>query len=118
MLNRLPTPTECPSLGLLLSDLGSPSPRQLAKALDVSVATARRWIATNAAPRPVLLTLFWLTRWGMSRVDAESINLARIHAGRAMALEHEIRRLKRELARVVNLADFGSANDPIAVRFA
>lgn len=118
MLNRLPTPTECPDLRYILADLGNPAPAALASALGVSLATVRRWLREDRAPRPVMLTLFWLTRWGISRVDAEAVNAARLHAGRVLALEHENRRLRRELARVVSIGDFGSANDPAVERFA
>ena len=112
MLNRLPTPVQCPQLSQILDDLGRPSPRLLAKALGVTPATVTRWIRDESAPRPVLLSLFWLTRWGMSLVDAEAVNSARMHASMAAILRAEVERLQRELARVVAAGNFGCANDP------
>lgn len=112
MLNRLPTPVQCPQLSQILDDLGRPSPRLLARALGVSPGTVTRWIREDQAPRPVLLSLFWLTRWGMSLVDAEAVNAARLHASMAACLRAEVDRLQLELARVVAAGDFGCANDP------
>jgi hypothetical protein len=111
MLNRLPTPVQCPHLSQILDDLGRPPPRLLARALGVTPATVTRWIREDCAPRPVLLSLFWLTRWGMSLVDAEAVNAARLHASMAACLRAEVERLQRELARVVSAGDFGCAND-------
>lgn len=111
MLNRLPTPVQCPQFSQILDDLGRPAPRLIAKALGVTPATVTRWIRNDSAPRPVLLSLFWLTRWGMSLVDAEAVNAARLHAGMSACLRAEVDRLQRELARVVAAGDFGCAND-------
>ncbi|OWQ83847.1 hypothetical protein CDN99_25620 [Roseateles aquatilis] len=112
MLNRLPTPVQCPQLSQILDDLGRPAPRLLAKALGVTPATVTRWIREDSAPRPVLLSLFWLTRWGMSLVDAEAVNSAQMHASMAAMLRAEVERLQHELARVIAAGDFGCANDP------
>nr|WP_316639182.1 hypothetical protein [uncultured Roseateles sp.] len=112
MLNRLPTPVQCPSLGQILDDLGRPTVKRLAKALGTSQASVYRWIAKDQAPRPVMLSLFWLTRWGMSLVDAEAVNDARLKAQIARCLQDENDRLRFELARVLSIGDFGAANDP------
>lgn len=109
MLNRLPT--HCPQLSDLLEDLGRPTPRLLARSLGVTPATVTRWIRKNDAPRSVLLALFWATRWGMSLVDANAVNDARIHAAMSSCLQAEVDRLRGELARVVAAGDFGCAND-------
>lgn len=110
MLSR--TPRYIPPFNTLLEDLGRPSPAELAKALGVTPRTVFRWLAApEAVPRPVLLALFWLTRWGLSEVDAEAVNSARMHAAMADALRDDLERLRRELARVVAAGDFGCAND-------
>lgn len=110
MLNRLPR--QLPPLSLMLSDLGNPSHDDLARALGVTARTVRRWVADDDAPRPALLALYWLTRWGQSAVDAEAYNAMRMHAGLADARGREIERLRAELARLAALADYGSANAP------
>lgn len=112
MLNRLPTPVQMPALSLLLDDLGSPAPRLLALALGVRPSTLKRWITMDQAPRPVLLALWWLTRWGLSTADAEAWNLAQLRCAEAAAWRAEAQALRAELARVLAAGDFGCANDP------
>lgn len=108
-------PTHTPTLGLMLDDLGRPHPKKIAKVLGVHERTVRSWIKADCAPRPVLLSLFWLTRWGFSHVDAELHNTAMVHMGHAKALESEVKALKHELARVLSLATFDTANAPTMV---
>jgi hypothetical protein len=81
MLNRIPR--SIPPLSMMLDDLGRPRTAALARALDVSPSTARRWIAADHAPRTVLIGLFWLTSWGRSAVDCEAHNAAVLHATHA-----------------------------------
>ena len=77
MLNRLPT--QLPPLWMLVDDIGRPSPRQLAKSLDVTERTVERWLKTDKAPRPVMFALFWLTRWGQHAVHCEAHNVIAEH---------------------------------------
>lgn len=111
MLNRLPG--QLPPLSLMLADIGQPTPAALAKALKVSPATARKWISQDSAPLPVLLSLFWLTRWGRSIVDADAVNQASMNASLATALQTERDQARAQLAHVLGLANTGAANDPI-----
>lgn len=113
MLNRLPTPRETPPLSLILDDIGQPAPAAVARALGVSPATVARWMRLDDAPRPALLALFWLTRWGMSIVDCEAVNAATMHAQQARGLTDELRRVREQIERLVQLGDFGSANEPL-----
>ena len=119
MLNRLPRPTQLPPLGWMLDDIGNPSARELARALDVTPRTVERWRSAGHAPRAAMLAIFWLTRWGMSAVHCEAHNAAVLHAGMSACLKRETERLSAEvqtlnakLARLGRIADFGSANDP------
>jgi len=111
MLNRLPTPTQLPGLLAILDDIGNPTPPMLARALGVSPAAVRRWIQHDQAPRPVMLALFWVTRWGLSLADAEAINLARLRSDEAAAWRRDALAMRDELARVLAVGDFGCAND-------
>lgn len=113
MLNRLPR--QLPALPTMLADLGNPGAAALGRALGVTDRTARRWLADGNAPRPALLALFWLTRWGQSAVACEAHNAAVMHAGMVGCLQREIASLRRELGRVLALGEFGSANSPSAV---
>ena len=110
MLNRLPT--YIPPLSLLLDDIGAPSSHQVAKALNIPVDLVDTWRVADEAPRTVALSLFWLTRWGQSMVDADAVNTARLQCELASAARWQVAQLQRELARVLRLADFGCANAP------
>ena len=70
MLNRLPR--QMPPLDVMLADIGNPTTREVARALDVTERTVRRWLSHGTAPRPVMLALFWVTSWGLSATDCET----------------------------------------------
>ncbi|RVU46109.1 hypothetical protein [Rubrivivax rivuli] len=108
MLNRLPH--QMPPLAVMLEDLGQPTTAQLGRALGVTERTARRWVAAGHAPRPAMLALFWVTRWGQSVVDADAHNQATTYAALARALRADNDALQADLARVLALADTGAAN--------
>jgi hypothetical protein len=112
MLNRLPSGARLPPLGLMLDDLGNPSTRQLGRALGVTERTARRWVAAGQAPRPVMLALFWVTRWGESLALCEAQHGASLARAHLAALQAEKTALAADLARVLALSDTGAANVP------
>jgi hypothetical protein len=118
MLNRLPK--RVPSLSDMLVEIGRPKPAQVAKALDVHERTVNRWLREGRAPKPAMLSLFWLTKWGMQWLDAEVFNLAQMHMGMSQALKRELDQAKAENLRLQDqighlgrLGEFGSANDPM-----
>jgi hypothetical protein len=106
-------PEYLPPLSVLLADIGNPNARRLALALNVTPRTAQRWISADDAPRPVLLALFWITRYGRSAVNARAENDAQVY--RAMLVEHrrETERRTRDVQRLLAVGDFGTANDPL-----
>lgn len=110
MLARLPKAT--PPLSIMLADIGSPSADGLAGAFGVTPKTAQSWISADHAPLPVLLAIFWLTRWGTSEIDARAHNDAVMAGIEANRLRKEIEEIQALLAAVGRIADFGSANDP------
>lgn len=110
MLMRLPK--YIPPLDELLYDIHKPTPAALAQAMGVTESTAKRWIASNEAPKPVLIALFWLTRWGMQWMDADLYNEAQLHFSMNRCQARQIRDLKSKLHRAAKLGNFGSANDP------
>lgn len=87
-----------PALSVLLDDLGRPHPTSLARLLDVDTRTVRRWLKADSAPRPVLLALFWLTRWGQSEIDAELTDRAALLARLADASRRELLQARHRLA--------------------
>lgn len=88
MLQNLPRHT--PPLSLMLHDLGDPKPPVLARALGVSTRTVYTWLRRDDAPRPVLLAVFWLTRWGRQHLDADLYNLATLHMRYSAALRRDL----------------------------
>lgn len=112
MLNRLPRGTQLPPLSCMLDDIGNPRPRDLARALGVTERAVRRWQDQDQAPMPVMLAIFWLTRWGHSAVDCDAHNAAVLHAVAAEGMRREVAALTEKLARLGQIADFGAANDP------
>ncbi len=105
-------PRQVPDLATMLDDIGNPPPRALARALHVDERTARRWVSTNNPPWPVLLSVFWLTRWGRSEVHTRAHNDAVMLAQQLAGAVDEARRLRVEVARLVRLGRFDCANDP------
>lgn len=91
MLNRIPR--NIPPLSTLLAELGA-TPRQVARVLQVSEKTVKRWIKSGTEPQAVRIALFWLTRWGYSIIHCDAENEARIFAGLARCRAEEIQRLQ------------------------
>lgn len=107
-------PKHPPPLSQILADLGRPAPRVWARAVGVSERTARRWEAADAAPRAVLLALFWVTRWGYSEVISMAgyeLDLAR---GLAAAYQRENSALQARIAHLQLIGNFGASNDPLS----
>lgn len=98
MLNRLPV--QIPPLWMLIDDIGNPPPKRVAKALGVTERTVKQWIRADAAPRPVMLSLYWLTRWSRSAVHCEAHNAAVMHAGMVGCLRRDIELLNARLDRL------------------
>lgn len=113
MLNRLPSGTG--SFEDLLADLGlsaRDTPR-IARALGVSERTVWRWKKTQA-PRMALLALWWLSRDGHSAWDCEMFNRTQLALAMNDCLVRSLDEAKTKLARLGQISDFGSANDPTA----
>ena len=80
---RAPSHAKLPNVATLLADIPYTS-RQVARHLGLSEATIRRYQRLGQAPRPVMLALFWETRWGRSAADCEAANWGAVHYRRAM----------------------------------
>lgn len=109
-----------PDLPTMLADLGNPNVRQLGRALGVSPTTAARWIKAGHAPRPAMLALFWLTRWGVSQIHCQAHNdalqQAQIAANYLSQLKEAGAQLmvaQAKLDHLGRIGDFGAANDPM-----
>lgn len=113
MLNRLPSGTG--SFRELAEDIGlKPSDnKRIARALDVSERTVRRWW-TSEAPKTACLALWWLSREGHSVWDCEMHERTRMAHQTNEALWAEVRRLRRLEHRTGDLRPVGQAYGPPA----
>lgn len=109
---RAPTAAGLPPFSFLLHDLPAP-PRLVARHLGLAPRTLARWLALDQAPRPVMLALFWESRWGRSAADAEAANYGAIYYRMAQGLRSEVDALRAQLVRLETLGDFGAANGPV-----
>ncbi len=105
-------PRSIPPLSVMLDDLRHPPPKVLARTLNVSERTVRRWIREDRAPRSVLFAVFWLTTWGRQEVHHEAEFRAHMHVGLYEALRRENAALHARIAHLENVGDFGTANAP------
>jgi hypothetical protein len=96
----------------MLDDIGGPAAERVAVALGVSPRTLKRWLADDSTPRPVLLAVFWLTRWGAPVTAIAARNEAAMYAGYLECLKTENARLAADLGRLLALRDTGAANLP------
>lgn len=105
-------PRALPALSQLLPDLGNPSPREIARFLDVTERTVYGWKAADRAPRAAMLALFWESSYGLSALDAELFNTVQVHKGHAESLARRVVNLESRIARLEKIGRFDSANAP------
>ncbi len=105
-------PNQLPPLNLLINDLTCRTPEAIGQHLGVSALTVRRWIKADQAPRAAQLALFWETRWGISALDAQAVNLVRMHVGLNNSLRRENATLQRRIEYLESVGQFGAANSP------
>lgn len=112
---RSPGQAGLPGIDLLLADIPA-SVDQVARHLGIKPSTLHTYKRTGQAPRLVLLSLFWETRWGRSIADTEAANAARCQASLAALLRQEIERLHQVIARLeleLSQSAPGAANTPV-----
>lgn len=106
-------PVALPVWQTILDDLGNPHPARVAKLLGVGTRTVYRWNREQQAPRVACIALFWLTRWGRSIVDCAAFNDCQLAVQYANALESELHSTRAQLAHVLAIGEFGSANEAL-----
>lgn len=107
--------THTPPLSFLLSDLLTSDPKAIARHLDVSPATLKRWKQADQAPRMALLALFYESRYGYSVLESTAHNGHAVERQWRQALERENAGLRVRIARLESIGDFGAANGPSIV---
>ena len=93
---RAPRWAHLPHIHTILDSIGND--RAVAKKLGLSEATIRRYRKTGQAPKPVMYALFWETPWGRETADINVINEARQYYTRAILLESQLKRIKKQMA--------------------
>lgn len=96
---RAPYGVQMPSLLTMLDDLPHNVP-MLCKHLDISKSTLDRYIKAEGAPRTVMLSLFWETRWGVSQINCQAVNDAAMHYGYSDMLRQQNAKLHRQIAQL------------------
>jgi hypothetical protein len=96
----------------LLDDLHA-TPAQVAKFLHVTERSVFRWLADGSAPYAVLACLWFESPRGREVVACDVGNLLTITRHGAQIAHGAADNAVRRLARVLAIADTGSANDPL-----
>lgn len=111
---KAPVPAKLPHLHTILDNLGLPD-KQVARFLDVSPSTVKRWREAGQAPRAVMLALYWETDWGRSAVACDAVNWGRMLHMQNMALQSQVKTLKQRIAKLEKAlaAVDMAANSPI-----
>jgi predicted DNA-binding transcriptional regulator AlpA len=105
-------PAFVPIWHTMMDDLCNPPPERVARVLGISKRSVYRYNETGFAPKPVCLAVFWLTRWGRSAVNAQAINDAVTAIQYVEGLRSQVAQLEATVKQLVQIGDFGSANDP------
>ncbi len=106
-------PIALPDLHTMLADLGHPPATVVASFLGVDARTVYRWQLAGSAPRPALLALFWLTRWGRSHIECQAINDLRLALAQARCADTAAALATKQNAHLLRVGDFGAANAPL-----
>lgn len=109
---RAPTAAGLPPFSFLLHDLPA-SPHQGARHLGLTTRTTKHWLKAEQAPRPVMLALFWESRWGRSAADTEAANYGAVYYRLAMGLQLENEVLRLQIQQLQDLETMGAANGPV-----
>lgn len=105
--------THTPPLDLLLDDLLTSDPSAVARHLDVAPRTLARWTEANQAPRPVMLALFYESRWGYSVLETTAHNGEQYARQEVDGLRRENAMLRARIGRLERLGSYGAANAPL-----
>ncbi|TAH10509.1 MAG: hypothetical protein EAZ11_12250 [Curvibacter sp.] len=96
----------------LLDDLQA-TPADAAKFLQVTERSVWRWLADGSAPFAALATLWHESPRGRETAAVDVGNALVAHRGLARAHQDAHARETQRLARLVQIGDFGAANDPL-----
>ena len=81
----------------MLDNIAS-SDAEIAKFLEITPQTLRKYRKKGQAPRLVMLALFWKTVWGQSAANCDAVNWGRLQYQENVMLKRKVERLERKLA--------------------
>jgi hypothetical protein len=105
--------TDLPGFPEVLKELFNPPAADLARYLGVHRRTVHRWMRTGCAPRAVVMALHRVSRPGLHQTHRELLRDLRAVDDWGLAMQRENDALRRELARVLAVGEFGAANLPV-----
>lgn len=111
---RAPQKAQFPHLITMLDNIAS-SDAEIAKFLEITPQTLRKYRLKGQAPRLVMLALFWETVWGQSAANCDAVNWGRLQFQENAMLKRQNAKLKRqmlELEKALASVD-QAANSPV-----
>ena len=109
-------PTLTPAFSTLVDDLVTRDFKKIARHLEITPETLKKWYQSDSAPRMAYLAVFWETRWGLSIIDCEVTNRDRLRLGLIDALKCENKNLKMQIVELTKPKEsLRAANDPLYV---
>ena len=97
----------------ILTDLGEPTPHQVAQFLQVGERSVFRWLAEESAPYAVLAALWHETPHGRHVTALDVGNALAIHAAGWQASTARVNQVQQAMGRVLAISDTGAANAPL-----
>lgn len=112
---QAPRPAQIPHLQTMLDNIGR-NDADLAKFLNISASTLRKYRLKGQAPRSVMLALFWETVWGQSAANCHAVNNARLNFTKNVMLQRQILQMQKQIDRLqaeLDKSATGAANSPV-----
>ena len=98
---RAPSQSGLPHISTMLDDIPAPL-NVIARHLGISESTLKAYRKKGDAPRPIMLALFWETRWGISAIDVDAFNSVTVFRAQAKGLQDHVARLSGIIWRLEN----------------
>ena len=112
---RAPQKAQFPHLLTMLDNIAS-TDAEIAKFLEITPQTLRKYRQKGQAPRSVMLALFWETVWGQSAANCHAVNNARLNFTKNVMLQRQIQQMQKQIDRLQTELDksaTGAANSPV-----
>lgn len=93
---RAPQKAQFPHLLTMLDNIAS-TDAEIAKFLEITPQTLRKYRQKGQAPRLVMLALFWETVWGQSAANCDAVNWGRLQFQENAMLKRQNAKLKKQL---------------------